>query len=106
MRRIVESIVQEQPTAALRRSPAKAFRAKYDPSDLTEAMYSAARASKRDDREYWVYPGNSYGSFCYRIGSQSDALSTVNCNGGTVYSVSPDFSVTLHRLEEYLRPVS
>ena len=99
MRRIVESLPQQQPTEALRSSPQKAFRARYNPSDLTEAIYSAARAARRDDRSYYIYPGNSFGAFCYRIGAKADALCSVNCNGRICYSVTPDLAVTLHRLE-------
>ena len=61
------TVVLEQPTIALRQSPKRAFRARYDASDKTGAIYCAARCAMRDALTYYVYAGNRYMVAIYRV---------------------------------------
>lgn len=72
----------------------KGLKARYHPSDLQGACESAYRAAIRSDKPLYVYPGNSYGAFTYRVTySLADALSfcnnTYSADVPLVYKVEP-----------------
>jgi len=77
----------------------KKLRARYSPSDLSGALISAAHYAKRFDETMFVYSGNSYGSFVYRVTQKkSEYLSPINNTGGIMHSVTPDRVVSTHEL--------
>ena len=90
-----EGEVQQKVTEQLQAM--KKLKARYDPSDLSGATISAARAAKRDGKTYVVYLGTSYGHGVWRIGTESDATSRINNQSNApLYSVSPDLTVRKH----------
>ena len=83
--------IETEATATLQASPRSAFRARYSPGDLNGAIYAAARYAMRDSRPTFVYGGNSYGSFCWRVTADiNEALCPINNSSGRVFEVAAD----------------
>ena len=95
------SRLEEKSTQTLRENDSKRLlRAKYHPSDLTGAICAAAFFAKKNKCTYYVYSGNSYSSFCYRVTYKLGDLNGVNINAGSriVYSVTEDLTLSSHEV--------
>lgn len=58
----------------------KDLRAKYAAGDKSGAVKSAARYAVRENKTTYVYPGNSYGQFCWRVTFKLDEVTCLNNN--------------------------
>ncbi len=86
-------------SAQLSQIPISKMRARYHHGDLSGAVISAARAASRAGHPYFIYSGNSYGSFVWRVTHlERDALDSINNSGRVLYEVSPQREVTRHFL--------
>ncbi len=59
-----------------------------------DAMISAAWYAKKYNKQYAIYPGNSFGSAVWRVSDKpNDYLNPVNNDGNVIYLVNPDLTV-------------
>ena len=91
--------VQEDYTSQLR--ALKKFRARSTGS-LGSAIESAAYYARKFQRDFFCYPGSSYGHFVWHVSYKpSEYLNGINnaaSTGDSVLSVSPDMTVTVHEV--------
>jgi len=68
---------------------------------LESAVISAGYYAKKNDTLAYVFPGNSFGSFVYRVTfKKSEALDSINNNtGDRMFTVDPDLTVTVYNVE-------
>ena len=94
---ITHSQAEAACSAQLRQMPMRDMRARYHRGDLPGAVISAARAASRAGHSYFVYAGNSYGSFVWRVTHlERDAKDAINNSGRVLYEVTPQREVTRH----------
>lgn len=99
MLKIVSSERKEPATSKLQEIPFNRLKHRYSPDDLNGAIMSAARSAEKYDFSYYVYPGNSYGSFCWRVDYKKEhALDPINNSGGKLYEVTKNREIIQHIL--------
>ena len=67
--------------------------------DLQSAALSAGYYAKKTGRTMFIYPGNSYGHFVWRVSDKpSEYLNPINNTGDRVYSVTPELVCAKHEV--------
>ena len=90
MLNITDSTIETKASAQLRGIKPRNMRARYHRSDLNGAMISAARAAMKAGQSFYVYSGNAWGAFMWRVTfDRSEALCLINNSGRKLYEVTP-----------------
>jgi len=99
MLNITDSTTEAKASAQLRAIKPRNMRARYHRSDLNGAVISAARAAMKAGQSFFVYSGNAYGSFMWRVTyDRPEALCLVNNSGRRLFEVTPDREIIRHSI--------
>ena len=98
---ITGSTVEAKASGQLRAIKPRSMRARYHRSDLNGAVISAARAAMKAGQSFYVYSGNAYGSFMWRVTyDRPEALCLINNSGRRLYEVRPDREIIRHSIAD------